>query len=80
MLQVLATLTEESGLECAMETVAHALKYDATDTDSLISLHSRIHGNVVELAPIRLAGNIPELTRVTPNLVAYDASLGKAGV
>lgn len=80
VLQVLATLTEESGFECAMETVAHALKYDATDTDSLISLHSRIHGNVVELAPIRLAGNIPELKRVTPNLAAYDASLGKAGV
>jgi len=80
VLQVIATLTEKSGFECAIETVDHALKYDATDTDSLISLHSRIHGNVVELAPIRLAGNIPELVRVTPNLAAYDASLGKTGV
>lgn len=80
VLQVLAALTGKSGFECAVETVAHALKYDVTDTDSLISLHSRIHGNVVELAPIRLAGNIPALMRVTPNLAAYDASLGKAGV
>jgi hypothetical protein len=80
VLQVIAKLTEKSGFECAIETVDNALKYDATDTDSLISLHSRIHGNVVELAPIRLTGNIPELMRVTPNLAAYDASLEKAGI
>lgn len=79
VLQVIAKLTEQSGFESAVETVDNALKYDAADIDSLINLHSRIHGNVVELAPIRLAGNIPELIRVTPNLAAYDASLGKAG-
>jgi hypothetical protein len=80
VLQVIAKLTEQSGFESAVETVDNALKYDAADIDSLINLHSRIHGNVVELAPIHLAGNIPELIRVTPNLAAYDASLGKAGV
>lgn len=79
VLQVIATLTERNGFECAVETVDHALAYDAADTDSLINLHNRIHGNVIELAPIRLAGNIPELTKVTPNLAAYDASIGKAG-
>lgn len=79
VLQVIAALTEKNGFESAIETVANALQYDAIDADSLISLHSRIHGNVVELAPIRLAGNIPELIRVTPNLSAYDAGLRKAG-
>lgn len=79
VLQAIATLTEKNGFESAVETVNHALQYGATDTDSLINLHSRIHGKVVELAPIRLAGNMPELTRVTPNLAAYDAKLGKAG-
>ena len=79
VLQVIAALTEKSGFESAVETVSNALQYDAIDIDSLINLHSRIHGNVVELAPIRLTGNIPELTRVTPNLSAYDASLLKAG-
>jgi transposase len=80
VLQVIATLTETSGFECAVETVDNALKYEATDTDSLIGLHNRIHGNVIELAPIRLAGNIPDLVRVIPDLTAYDRSLGKAGV
>ena len=79
VLRVIAELTEKSGFESAVETVDNALKYDTADTDSLISLHNRIHGNVIELAPIRIAGNIPELTRFIPNLVAYDASLGKAG-
>lgn len=79
VLQVIAKLTKESSFESAVETIDHALKYDATDADSLISLHNRIHKNTVELPPIRLAGNIPELIRVTPNLAAYDVSL-KAGV
>lgn len=80
ILQVIATLTENSGFENAVETVRNALKYNAIDTDSLINLHRHIHGNVVELEPIRLAGNIPELKRVTPDLASYDAGLGKAGV
>jgi transposase len=81
VLQVIATLTEKSGFDSAIKTVENALQYEATDTDSLINLHNRIHGNVIELAPIRLAGNIPELIRVTPDLKAYDQSLGnKVGV
>lgn len=80
VLQVIAALTETSGFESAIKTVENALKYETTDSDSLISLHNRIHGNVIELAPIRLAGNIPDLVRVTPDLTAYDRSLGKAGV
>jgi hypothetical protein len=79
VLQAIASLTDKNGFESAVVTVNHALQYEATDVDSLLNLHSRIHGKVVELAPIRLAGNIPELTRVTPNLAIYDAKLGKAG-
>jgi hypothetical protein len=79
VLQVIATLTEKDGFESAVATVNHALEYDAADTDSLINLHRRIHGNVIELAPIRLAGNIPTLASVTTNLAAYDINLEKAG-
>ncbi|CAM3959088.1 Integrase catalytic domain-containing protein [Paenibacillus alkaliterrae] len=79
VLQAIATLTEKNGFESAVETVNDALAYDATDTDSLLNLHRRIHGNVVELTPIRLAGNIPDLKRINPNLTAYDDKLGKAG-
>jgi len=43
-----------------------ALKYEATDIDSLINLHNRIYSQVPELAPMALAGDIPELTRVIP--------------
>jgi hypothetical protein len=77
---VIASLTENSGFESAVETVESALKYDATDVDSLVNLHRHIHGNVVELEPIRLSANIPELVRVAPDLAAYDTTLEKAGV
>lgn len=79
VLQALAALTEKNGFESAVATVNDALAYDAADTDSLLNLHRRMHSNVVELAPIRLTSNIPDLKRVTPDLAAYDNKLGKAG-
>lgn len=80
VLQVIASLTSKNGFELAVETVEMALRYDAIDIDSLINLDNRIHDKIIELEPIRLSENIPNLTRVTPNLSAYDTSLGKAGV
>jgi transposase len=79
ILQVIATLTAKNGFESALQTVAQALKYAATDIDSLINLHNRIYGQVPELAPMALPGNIPELMKVTPNLAAYDVRLAQAG-
>ena len=79
ILRVIAALTERNGFEGALATVDHALKYAATDIDSLINLHNRIYGQVPDLSPMSLAGNIPTLMPVTPNLAAYDARLAKAG-
>ena len=79
ILRVIATLTAKNGFESALATVDQALQYAATDIDSLINLHNRIYGQVPELAPIPLAGNIPTLIRVTPNLAAYDVRLAEAG-
>lgn len=76
ILRVIATLTERNGFDGALETVDNALRYAATDIDSLINLHNRIYGHVPDLAPIPLADSIPELAPVTPNLAAYDARLG----
>jgi hypothetical protein len=76
---VIAALTERSGFEGALKTVDHALKYAATDIDSLVSLHNLIYAQVPELAPMPLARNIPELVRVIPDLAAYDAVLARAG-
>jgi transposase len=79
ILRVVAALTQKNGFEGALATVDHALQYAAMDIDSLINLHNRIYSNVPELAPMHLAGNIPELMRLTPNLEVYDARLAKAG-
>ena len=79
ILRVVASLTQKNGFEGALATVDHALQYAATDIDSLINLHNRIYSQVPELAPMHLAGNIPELMRLTPNLEVYDARLAKAG-
>ena len=79
MLRVIAALTERTGFEGALATVDHALKYETTDIDSLINLHNRIYSQVPELPPMPLAGNIPVLIRVIPDLTAYDVRLEKAG-
>jgi len=79
ILRVIAALTERNSFAGALKTVDHALKYAATDIDSLINLHNRIYSQVPEMAPMSLSGNIPELIPVTPNLAAYDARLASAG-
>jgi transposase len=79
VLRMLAALTEKNGFEGAVETVDQALKYSVTDTDSLLNLNHRLYDTILELAPLRPGGGIPELMRLTPNLAAYDAGLEKAG-
>jgi hypothetical protein len=79
VLRAIAGLTAQSGFERALETVDNALQYSATDIDSLLSLHHRIYDQALEPAPLRLAESIPQLERVTPDLAAYDAGLGKTG-
>ena len=69
----------QEGAYLVVATGERALMYAATDIDSLINLHNRIYGQASDLAPMPLAGNIPELIRVTPNLAAYDVRLAKAG-
>lgn len=62
-------------------TVSIALDYHATDTaNTLLNLHIRIHGKIVELALIKLTGNIPELTRTTPHIAAYYTGPKKANI
>jgi len=79
VLRAIANLTQKSSFEKAVETVSAALSYGATDVDSLINLHSRLHEKVLQLEPIRLPEHIPQLKRYEPNLTDYDKSL-KAGV
>jgi transposase len=79
VLRVIAVLTEKSGFDKALDTVNQALKYAATDIDSLLSLHHRLYDQSLEMAPLSLAPNIPQLDRVSPDLAAYDGCLEKAG-
>ncbi len=78
VLKAIANITQKSSFEKAVETVGAALSYGATDVDSLINLHSRLHEKVLKLEPISLPEHIPQLNRYVPNLMAYDKSL-KAG-
>lgn len=79
VLMAIAHLTEHSGFEKAVDAVERALQYDAADADSLINLHRHMYGSVVVMRPIHLSGDMPQLPRVSPDLSAYDAGLGKAG-
>ena len=79
VLRAIAALTRKSSFEKAVETVSIALSYGATDVDSLVNLHSRLHEKALQLEPVRLPEHIPQLKRYEPKLAAYDNCLGKAG-
>ena len=79
VLRLIAGLTEQNGFENTLTTVEQALKYAATDIDSLLSLHNRMFDQVLEMPPLRLTDSIPRLNPVSPDLAAYDTGLEKAG-
>ena len=79
VLRTIAQLTERSGFEQVVHAVERALEYGVVDVDSLINLHRHMYGIVIDMQPIKLSDNVPKLPRVSPDLSAYDAGLGKAG-
>jgi len=75
ILKTLAELTSDSSFENAVKTVESALVYGASDIESLLNLHRKLHGNSPELPPISLSESIPELNRVNMDFRIYDAML-----
>ena len=72
ILKILAQLTEKTGFESAVNTVSHALQYQATDSDSLKNLYRRLYTDVPELPPMQLNPGIPTIQPIKPSLIAYD--------
>ena len=75
VLKAIASLSEKSGFKKALVTVNSALEYEAVDPDSLLTLHKRLHGKVVQLDPLRLPEQVPQVEIYKPNLLDYDKRL-----
>lgn len=80
ILKVLAELTDRTGFESALGTICQALRYGATDADSLRNLHRRLYADMPELPPMPLSPGIPALSQMPADLTSYDAFLGKGDV
>jgi len=80
VLKMIASLTTMNGFEQAIKTINHALEYEITDPDSLLSLHKRIHTQYDELPSIKLTGTIPKVVNVIPDFNQYDQKLESARV
>lgn len=78
-LKVLAELTDRTGFDSALNTVAQALSFGASDADSLKNLYRRIYADVPELPPMPLGPQIPDIGQMTANLIPYDVFLKKGG-
>jgi len=79
VLKAIASLSEKSGFKKALVTVNSALEYEAVDLDSLLTLHKRLHSKVVQLDPLRLPEQVPQVEIYKPNLLDYDKRLRIAG-
>jgi transposase len=79
VLKMIASLTAEYGFKQAIITVEQALEYEISDSDSLLSLHKRLHLNREELPPIQIGKNIPKIRSSTQDLSQYDRKLEKMG-
>lgn len=82
VLKVLAELTERSGFTSAVHTVDEAIRYNATDPDSLENLYRRTYAEVPLLPPLEPNAFIPK-QKVIPfrnDLSVWDSALKKGGV
>jgi len=79
VLKVLAELTNRTGFDSALSTVNQALKYGASDADSLKNLYRRIYADIPELPPMSIGSEIPNVGQMTSNLITYDVFLRKGG-
>jgi hypothetical protein len=82
ILKVLADLTERSGFSSAIHTVGEAIRFRATDPDSLMNLYRRTYADVPVLPPLTDQSDIPS-QRVIPvrnDLAGLDAVLKMGGV
>lgn len=77
ILKVLHELTERTGFDSALNTIDHALDYNASDSASLKSLYRRLYSDIPELPPMALPDNVEHLSQMPADLTSYDALLGK---
>lgn len=81
VLKVLAELTERSGFSGALNAVDEAIRFQATDPDSLQNLYRRTYAEVPLLPPLDNLSGIPS-QKIIPfrnDLVSLDAALRKGG-
>lgn len=80
-LKILAELTERTGFASAVATVDEAIRFHATDPDSLSNLYRRTYSDVPLLPPMENNGSIP-YQKVIPfrnDLEVLDEALTKGG-
>ena len=59
ILKILSELTDRTGFDSAISTVSSAIRYQATDPDSLMSLYNRTYSDVPLLPPLDRSVGIP---------------------
>ena len=77
VLKVLSELTDRTGFDSAIQTVAQALSYGTADAESLKNLYRRLYADVPELPPMLSNPHLPKVAPMKANLYAYDAFLKK---
>ena len=82
ILKILADLTERSGFSSAVSTVEEAIRFSATDPDSLMNLYRRTYADVPMLPPLSLDSGIPsqKVIPIRNDLASLDTVLKKGGV
>lgn len=78
ILRMLCELTRSTGFESAVNTVNHAVQYNAKDPDSLKALYRRLYSDIPELPQLTDMTVLPGITQFPADLKVYDKLLGKA--
>lgn len=78
ILRMLCELTRNTGFESAVNTIDHAIQYNAKDPDSLKALYRRLYSDIPELPLLTNLTVLSGITQFPADLKGYDELLGKA--
>ncbi len=78
-LKMLAAITKESGFDRALEALEVALEHGTDDAESILATASRQGSKALELTPLKIPGQVPELPTLQANVRDYDRRFLKGG-
>lgn len=79
-LRLLTKMTEDTGIDKAIEAFEESLKYLAKDPDSIWTIYCRLNSRALPDKEMNISLKVPELKKYVPDINIYDKFMNPGGL